>query len=153
MKKVYEKPAMQVEEFVVNHYCSTCGDGPTTVTYKFQCNAGSYSNWQEVYLETNGRAGLQTNGGWSQGGYLPADDYLGQYHACNETHNVTLSADEPFDIDATFPKGYVIADWGSGWQHEYETLEVRIWRGNDGRNIHCTTHVDEDSYTPHYNFS
>ena len=150
-KKIYERPVMQVEAFVANHYCSDCGDGPTTVTYKFQCNAGSHSNWQDVYLETNGRAGLQTNGNPWTG--VQADRYIGEYHACNKTHNVTLSADEPFDIDATFPKGYVIADWGSGWQHEYETLEVRIWRGNDGRNIHCTTQVEEDKFTPHYNFS
>ena len=151
MKKVYEKPAMQVEAFMANHYCSTCGDGPTTVTYHFQCNAGSHERWQEVYLETNGVAGFQTSGNiWT---WTPADEYLGGYHACDEIHDVTLSADEPFNIDAVFPRGYLHAYDSEGGQSTQRWIEVRVWRGDDGRNVHCTTHVDESSYTPHYNFS
>lgn len=151
MKKIYEKPVMLAELFVPNYFCAGCGDGPTTVTYKFVCNAGSYTRWQDVYLETNGVPGLQTSGNPWTG--VRADRYINEYHACNETHDVTLSADEPFNIDETFPKGYVIAEIGSGSSFHYETLEVRIWTGEHNDNLHCTTNVEESQYTPHYNLS
>lgn len=146
-KKDWISPRTNYQEFVPNEYCAPCGDGPEEVTYFFQCNAGLYTTWQEVYQETNGIAGLQTSGNIWQG--YSADTYLNDYHACNATHQVKVDANTPFNIDEVFPLGYVLVPHQSGWQTTYEVLPVRIWRGENGRNVHCTTNIGEEHYVPH----
>lgn len=146
MKKEWISPRTNYQEFVPNEYCAPCGDGAEEVTYYFQCNAGSYTTWQEVYLETNGREGLQTSGIPI---IRPADQYLGQYHACDATHAVKVDASTPFDIDREFPIGYLHAATTVGSQTTYQWIPVRIWRGDNGRNIHCTTNIGEEHYVPH----
>ena len=146
-KKTYSKPVLSAQRFEPQEYCVPCGDGAEEVTYFFQCNAGSYTTWQEVYLETNGREGLQTSGSIIP--WRPADEYLGRYHACNETHEVKVDANTPFNIDQEFPLGYVHAATTVGTQTTYQWIPVRIWRGDDGRNLHCTTNIEESHYVPH----
>ena len=45
-KKIYEKPAMQVEAFIANDYCVNCKEDPAHqfVTYYFECDAGGSQN-------------------------------------------------------------------------------------------------------------
>ena len=142
-KKVYGKPLMFAEEFVPQEYCAPCGDGATKVTYYFVCDAGIPQTYHTVYLESNGRDGLQT------GNIFGGNDtwLTGTYHPCSEPHSVTVP--KGTSIDNIFPKGYLIIEHGSGWGTTYETVRVRIWRGEDGRNVHVTTTLQESEFTPH----
>lgn len=152
-KKIYERPVMQVEEFVANQYCAPCGDGETTVTYKFKCDAGGGSSYY-VWLDNN-IIGGDAEGEWVEQGWgmftsyewEGADEYLGRFHACSEgQHTVTVPKGTP--IDDIFPLGLI-----SRSQYGVNTTKVRVWRGEDGDNIHCSTHLDTSEYTPHYKFS
>ena len=59
MKRAYVKPTMESETFVTQAYIAACGDSGTTYLFKRDDGGGRSGT---VYLETNGRAGLQT--GW-----------------------------------------------------------------------------------------
>ena len=152
MKDNWICPDVDVQQFAPQEFVAVCDNTGATVTYYFQCNAGSYTRWQEVYLETNGREGLQTNGSWSgtiwNPIWTPGDEYQGRYHACDETHEVVVDANAPFNIDAEFPKGYLHAAVEQGGYTTYEWIPVRIWTDN-GTNLHCTTNIGEEHYTPH----
>lgn len=143
-KKIYEKPVMQVEFFVANHYCSGCGDGTTMVTYYFMCDAGQ-GNEYKVWLD-NGNGifeqsrdtQLTQSGNWFTPGTV--------YSPCSAKHTVTVP--KGTSIDDVFPYGWIVRYDYQGL-HTNEATYVRIWRGDDNDDIHCTTHLDEDSYTPH----
>ncbi len=124
MKVVYEKPVMDVQCFMANEFCSTCGD--VNKVYKFTCDAPR----GEVYKETNGKQGLQT--GWF------GDEYLGGYKPCGETH-------EASKVDGEFFEGYVLHDKGE-WIPETETINVMIWTGANHDNVHCTTKLNMDEW-------
>lgn len=64
MKNTYVKPEMQVEEFLVNQYCSNCGkkDGK----YIFTCDAPAGTLY---YYNSSGKA-----------------KSMGTYHPCGSTH-------------------------------------------------------------------
>lgn len=133
MKRRYERPSAYIEEFTPNEYVAACGDGGKV--YKFQCNAGSHINYGKVYLETNGKAGLQTQGGteWVDGQrkHYSADRYLtSRYHACDTTHEAN-SKDE--FLDGYYLRGNTL-------------LNVIVWRGEDGNNVHCTTNLKMDTW-------
>lgn len=70
MKKIYTKPRMLGEHFVVDEYCSTCG-ATGEKTYKFICDAPR----GDVYYY-NGSKTIE----------------LGGYYPCSETHEVTVSS-------------------------------------------------------------
>ena len=70
-RKVWRRPLTEVQKFEANEYVAACGDSGTT--YLFTCDAGGGKSGT-VYLETNGRPGLQTDWG--------GDQYLSGYHAC-----------------------------------------------------------------------
>ena len=62
MRKLhYSKPFMLAEKFVPQEYMAACGPDTQFVRYYFQCDANTDDPRPEydVYLETNGRAGLQ----------------------------------------------------------------------------------------------
>ena len=127
--KNYVKPMMESEVFAANEYIAACGSG---TTYLFTCDAGGGRSGN-VYLETNGRPGLQT--GWG------GDQYLSGYHACGTQHEA--------DSDDDFLQGYYVTEqWvpGSGggdWGHmETTTTDVIVWRGPNNNNTHCTTELD-----------
>lgn len=124
MKRTYESPRAYAEEFTPNEYVAACGDSGTV--YKFKCDAGGGKSGT-VYLETNGKPGLQT--GWG------GDRYLSGYHACGITHEA--------ESDDEFLQGYYVTS--NGW-HGSTTTEVIVWRGPDGDNTHCTTNLDMDSW-------
>lgn len=122
--KSYIKPVFNVEHFAANEYVAACGDSGTV--YKFTCDAGG-GKTGTVYLETNGRPGLQT--GWG------GDRSLGGYYACGTAHEA--------ESDDEFLQGYYVTSngwWGS------TTTEVIVWRGPHNDNVHCTTNLDKDSW-------
>lgn len=128
-KKEWAIPQTFVQQFAANEYVAACGDGGTV--YKFKCEAGGGVPG-DVYLESNSVAGLQTKpqGHWWEAGYVPADDYLGGYHACGVEHEAEST--DPF-LD-----GYYVVD--------DNVTPVIVWRGKWGANIHCTTNLNMNSW-------
>lgn len=113
MKRAYVRPTMVGERFVANEYVAACGDKGTV--YKFKCDAGGGQPGL-VYLETNGKDGLQ----------VLSDTLLSTYHACGKTHNAN-TADDFFD-------GYYVSG--------LTVKPVKVWRGENGDNTHCTTNLN-----------
>lgn len=125
MKRAYVRPTMIGERFVANEYVAACGD-PEYGKYKFTCDAGGGVSG-DVYKESNGTPGFQEGGLFGIGG----DKWLGSYHACGTTHEANTTDD--------FLNGYYIPDGG-------DVVNVIIWRGKRGNNIHCTTNLNRDSW-------
>ena len=128
---MYVKPTMESEAFVPNTYVAACGDSGTT--YLFTCDAGGGKSGT-VYLETNGRPGLQR--GWG------GDQYLSSYYACGTKHEA--------DSDDPFLNGYYVTEEYVGWwpfgHTEEQITDVIVWRGPYNNNTHCTTNLDKDSW-------
>lgn len=133
MKKRYERPSALIEEFTPNEYVAACGDSGKV--YKFKCDAGNGFGGN-VWLETNGKAGLQKNGGWEGFGkdrkYYRADTYLSGYKACGKTHEADSTDD--------FLNGYYIR-YGSD-----NVQQVIVWRGSKKDNTHCTKNLDINTW-------
>ena len=145
MKKIYEKPVMQVEAFMAANYCAgQCGDEGET-WFDFQCdapvNGNHYSQgqrWDDVYW-------------WSQSRFSPLnpatnykkfEDYIGQqayylgmYHPCGVTH--------PVSSDNSFYFGFVDRNNNGNYDDGEGCV---IWRGDNGRNIHCTTMLNHEHW-------
>ena len=125
MKKVWSRPLTVVQNFEANEYVAACGD--ENKVYQFKCDAGGGVSGT-VYLETNGRDGLQTG--------LFGDFSLGGYHACGTTHEASTT-DE-------FLNGYYVVS--GGWFEEDTVTPVIVWRGPRGNNTHCTENLDMNSW-------
>lgn len=123
-EKVWVRPLTMVQQFEANEYVAACGD--LNKVYKFKCDAGGGESGS-VYLETNGKPGLQT--GWG------GDRYLSGYHACGTTHEAKTTDD--------FLDGYYVT---SSWFGETKTTPVIVWRGPNNDNTHCTENLDMDSW-------
>lgn len=119
-KKVWARPVTEVQQFEANEYVAACGD--SGVVYKFKCTAGGGKSGS-VYLETNGKEGLQT--AWYGG-----DRYLSDYHACGASHEAESTDD--------FLDGYYVV--GS------TVTPVIVWRGPKGNNTHCTDVLDKNEW-------
>lgn len=126
MKRAYVRPTMVGERFVANEYVAACGDTEYG-KYKFTCDAGGGVSG-DVYRESNGKPGFQK--GYALFGY-GGDEWLGGYHACGTTYEANTTDD--------FQNGYYIPDGG-------DAVDVIIWRGKRGDNIHCTTNLNRDSW-------
>ena len=124
MRQVYESPKMFVQEFVPNEYVAACGD--VNKIYRFVCNAGTYDTLLGYDVYTNGEDGKP--GTWD-------DVYLGGYTPCDATHDASTT-DE-------FIEGYMRKDYGL---IEGSKIDVIIWRGPDGKNIHCTTNLNKNEW-------
>lgn len=123
-EKVWVRPLTMVQQFEANEYVAACGD--LNKVYKFKCDAGGGISGS-VYLETNGKPGLQT--GWG------GDRYLSGYHACGTTHEAKTTDD--------FLDGYYVT---SSWFGGTKTTPVIVWRGPHNDNTHCTENLDMDSW-------
>lgn len=121
MKRRYERPSAYIEEFTPNEYVAACGD--ENKVYKFTCDAGG-GHSGSVWLETNGKPGLQILDGKN------SDTYLSGYHACGITHEAKTTDD--------FLDGYYVQD--------FKVQEVKVWRGSKGDNTHCTTNLDMNTW-------
>lgn len=119
----WERPMVVVDTFAANEFVSTCGD--ENKEYLFTCDAGGGKSGY-VYLETNGKPGLQTDDGK---GYS-ADKYLSGYHACGTTHNAKNTDD--------FLEGYYV--------RKGNVTNVIVWRGPKGDNTHCTTNLSMNTW-------
>lgn len=126
MKRAYVRPTMVGERFVANEYVAACGDTEYG-KYKFTCDAGGGVSG-DVYRESNGKPGFQK--GYGLFGY-GGDEWLGGYQACGTTHEANTTDD--------FQNGYYIPDGG-------DAVDVIIWSGKRGDNIHCTTNLNRDSW-------
>lgn len=129
-KKVWVRPEMNTVTFMANEYiASTCGD--TKTVYLFKCDSENDNSFFDdvggmVYQETTGNDKLDWIGS-------NQDTYLGDYHACGATHEASTT-------DAFL----------DGWYKPYNNLltaiKVKIWRGPNGDNIHCTTKIDMNTW-------
>lgn len=126
-KRAYSKPILESETFVPQNYIAACGD--LNKMYKFKCDAGSGVSG-DVYLEKNGKEGFQEGGFLGWGG----DWYLSSYHACGITHEASTTDD--------FLDGYYIT--GSG--RNKKVIPVKVWRGPNNDNTHCTENLNMDSW-------
>ncbi len=156
MKKIYEKPVMQVEFFVANHYCSGCGDGTTEVTYYFMCDGGFGQTHYNVWLDDSphdnqltGRwtTNWQGNSVWGYNNQGDRDTWLTPstyyYHSCQESHTVTVP--KGTSVDDIFPYGFIQVKSNQS----SEVIPVRIWRGDNNDDIHCTRTLNSSEFTPH----
>ena len=116
MKRRYERPSAYIEEFTPNEYVAACGD--ENKVYMFTCDAGGEKSG-DVWLETNGKPGLQ----WNE---KNSDTYLSGYHACGITHEAKTTDQ--------FLDGYYV--------RRSKVQEVKVWRGTKGDNTHCMTNLN-----------
>lgn len=121
----WEKPMAVVDTFAANEFVSSCGE--MNRVYKFKCDAGSkfwllggyhYYSY-DVYVDSNKNGELDYR-----------DEELGSYKACGKTHDAKTTDD--------FQNGFCVRN--------REIIPVVIWRGEDGRNIHCTTKLNMDEW-------
>lgn len=122
----WERPMAVVDAFVANEFVSACGD--ENKEYLFTCDAGG-GDYGNVYLETNGKPGLQK---YPSLGYW-ADKKLGGYHACGATHTAKTTDD--------FKQGYYIKD------RTEDIVDVIVWRGPWVDDTHCTTNLNKNTWT------
>lgn len=136
MKKTWEEPRILVQKFMPNEYVAACGASGTV--YKFECNAGN-GVWGSVYQETNGQSGLQADG-WNSDTRIAtySADWFGNpltgYHACDITHEA--------ESNSGFFDGYYCAKGDTD-----RPVPVIIWKGEDGKNVHCTTKLNMNDWT------
>lgn len=160
MKKIYEKPVMQAELFVANHYVAQCADPETTVTYIFDCDGGvgqtHYNVWQDDNPQDN-----QLSGEWRISPYTGSytwgyndsgdrDTWLtsGTYyfHNCTQGHH-EVTVPKGTSIDNIFPYGFIqVKNDRNG-----TVIPVRLWRG-DG-DVHATRTLNSSVFTPVKNLS
>lgn len=130
-RKVWRRPLAEVQKFVANEYCASCGTQGTT--YLFNCNAGG-GEWADIYLDN---------------GTNLTDGSQHYFHACQAKHKASSMDD--------FQSGYMLLNGGSdettywvwdgflqGHYEDYEKIPVIIWQG-DG-DIHATTTLDQDDW-------
>lgn len=130
-KKAYVKPSLESETFVPQTYIAACGD--TNNEYIFQCNAmGGITG--TVFSDDGDGEFDPTIPFIHQG-----DKFMGTgYHACGEEH-VTQVGDD-------FISGWYITGWDAATGEGEFVTKVIIWRGADGKNIHCTTNLDKNTW-------
>ena len=121
----YVKPVMESEMFAANEYIAACGD--TNYEYIFECDAMGGVTGTVFYDDGDHKFEPFGDDRWMGAGY----------HACGEKHK-TLKGDD-------FIHGWYATGWdgitGGDWYKE-----VIIWRGADGKNIHCTTNLDMNTW-------
>lgn len=124
MKPMYERPTMDVENFAANEFIAACGDN--NVVYKFVCDAG----WTGISGST-----VWLNG--PDGRPETRDDVrLGTYGKCGKTHEASVTDD--------FYPGYLKKNVGG--LPVGSRVDVIVWRGEDGKNIHCTKNLNKDQW-------
>jgi hypothetical protein len=136
MKKEWGKPLTSVQEFVPQEFIAACAADEDYVTYEFWCDAGRGE--YKVWLDSN------TNDQYDGGDQSITIGTT--YHPCQETHSVTVP--KGTSIDNVFPKGFIRAylDLGIGGFAYGDYIPVRIWRGNNNDNVHCTTQLHESQF-------
>lgn len=146
-KKAYSKPIMSAQHFEPQEFIAACDPDATFVTYEFWCDAG-VGNEYKVYLDSNHDGVFQQSSDTQL--TQSANWWTGQpgtvFSPCQETHSVTVRKGE--SIDNIFPIGFIVRYDNYGL-HTNDVTKVRIWRGDNNDNIHCTTALHESEFTEH----
>ena len=125
----YKKPVLNVEQFTANEFISTCSDTEEKY-YVFKCSAGVSDRYGNVYLETNGKDGLQRSPSLDGWDWVSADKYAtGSYHPYGEEHFVK--------VGETFAQGYYVNPSNN------KVTNVLTWYSNS-TGYHCTTALKEN---------
>lgn len=155
-KKDWISPRTGFQEFVPQEFIAACDQSGATQTYYFMCDGGYQSGKYDVVMDSNGNQTLEGvwrwNSAWQtyQWGYSDNGDRdnlltAGKYfHPCNEKHTVTV----PYgtSVEDIFPHGWMQtkdSHSNTNW------TAVRIWRGDNNDNIHCTTNLRSEDFIPH----
>ena len=125
MKRAYVRPTMVGERFVANEYVAACGDKGTV--YKFKCDAQEWTGLTGSTVWLNGPDGQPET----------SDDIeLGSYGRCGAEHEAKTTD--------KFYAGYLKKNYLG---HPYgERMNVIVWRGEDGNNIHCTKNLNMNTW-------
>lgn len=143
-KKIYEKPAMQLEEFIPNECVATCGqtvDGK----YLFACDAGTKNGhnyaYGDIYLD-NGNGTFDYDS-WNETVDEGWGNHKGGFEACDKTHTTSSMND--------FKTGWFVpCNWSRRrgcYDQQYDKVfKVLVWLGEDGQQLHCTENLDREHY-------
>lgn len=128
-KKAYSKPQMAAQCFEPQEFVAVCPPTQRYVTYKFWCDAGGGTTWNVYYDNNKNQV------------YDSGDTYYTNFYACREHHEVTIHiGEDEFDLDTYFPMGIIRRqNWFNG---QWQETPVRIWKGENNDNCHCTTHLE-----------
>ena len=121
----WERPMVVVDTFAANEFVSTCGDKGTI--YKFKCDAQNWTGLTGSTVWLNGPDGQPET----------SDDILlGTYGKCGVEHE----AKKTDEFSLGYLKKNILGIPGG------KRLDVIVWRGEKGDNIHCTTNLDMDKW-------
>ena len=137
-KKIYEKPAMQVEEFVANTYCDDCSDAShTMVTYIFSCGYGLGGSNVHYYIH-DGNGNYQTIDGHYYGPYDHQHGNYYYYHKCSSYHEISVPKSTPVEELDDVIFGLYLDRTST---NEVESIPVAIWT-EQHTNLHATIQTD-----------
>lgn len=132
MKKNYDKPVMQLEEFVPNNYCADCSDeSHSYVTYKFTCGFGLDDD--DYYIRDANGHGARIDG------KTYGTNGTHYYEPCYEYHEVTVK--KGVDVIAEnddILEGYYLDKMSTS---TVEMIPVILWT-NHHTNMHATVQLD-----------
>ena len=103
-KKIYEKPALQVEEFIPNRYVAACPAGPGV--WEAECRS-----------RTEGSCLIFFGGGASGPDDWTVDANRG---GCGQTHQFTLTPGETIGANCWLLTSVTITNTGTPWSPHYE---------------------------------
>lgn len=153
-KKIYEKPAMQVEAFIANDYCVNCSTDPDhqMVTYNFVCTAGAISSGTPAYAIHNASEQIQT----IAGKYMDGGRTSYYFHPCNATHQFSVKRGTDLSKLDNILTGLHIDRYGTvnRWGeiedvNRYrgcDPIPVTVWV-DDRNSIHCTTALNPEEWS------
>ena len=140
-KMTWSRPMASVEQFMPNEYIAACGDSGTV--YKFTCDAGYVdksheSGWcgcGEYHYRSVPDGTYTEKASWHV--YHNGTDLTSwsTYSPCGHTHEA--ASDGVFLTGCYMDNPYTEVD---------ENIPVTVWRGEDGKNVHCTTLLDINSW-------
>ena len=141
-KKIYEKPAMQVEAFVANHYCADCSDSDhTRVTYIFACGYKLGTPDDHYWITDSNGHYVSIDGKY----YGPNNGHhysYWYYHPCTSYHEITVGVDEnPLDAPDVHT-GYYLDHQNTPGK---DMIPVVLWTEN-GTTMHATVQRDPSKW-------
>lgn len=136
MKMRYERPSMDVEQFMANEYIAACGDSGTN--YLFECTAPKGALY--YFPKSDGVLDGIYNGSGKK-------KYVGSFHPCGEKHPTTNSGD--------FYEGFV--DYNKNGRYDPNGTKpwfgkqtppeaVIVWHDGSKTGWHATQNLDIDSW-------
>lgn len=138
-KKIYEKPAMQVEAFIANDYCVNCSDSSHHYTdYYFECTAGEQGH-QYYITDANGNYQIINGDFYGPRSERPHgynQSYI--YHPCNANHTVRVYEGESITDQEDILYNLYLDDTITPGK---DMIQVVIWT-DKGTDVHATIKMD-----------